>query len=97
MQHKSNKCKEEKKALLHPPKSTNEDKTPGTSKPEKVTSPRVSAKVSILTTTANAYHKTTNATQGYVFHTMEEKYKRKKSCVLLITVQRHHSISSKPC
>lgn len=55
-----------------------------------VTSLKVSAKVSRITTTSNAHHKTTNASQDYAFHTMEQK--RFKRSYLLDTVQRHHSI-----
>lgn len=40
----------------------------------KVTSLKVSAKVSRITTTANAHHKTTNASQDYEFHTMEKTF-----------------------
>lgn len=73
MQHKSNKSRGKRRALLHPPNNTkNEDKTQKTSTPLKVTSLKVSAKVSRITTTANAHHKTTNASQDYEFHTMEK-------------------------
>lgn len=65
-----------------------------TSTPSKVTSLKVSAKVSRITTTANAHHKTTNASRDYEFNTMEKKgYKRSGIYYLLDTVQRHHSIS----
>lgn len=95
MQHKSNKSRGKKRALSHPSNNTNdEDKTQRneTSTSLKVTSLKVSAKVSRITTTANAHHKTTNASQDYEFHTMEKSFKR--SCIYLLdTVQRHHSIS----
>lgn len=69
-----------KKALLHPPNNpNNEDKTRKTSTPLKVTSLKVSAKVSRVTTTANAHHKITNASQDYEFHTMEKKMLKKIS------------------
>lgn len=76
MQHKSNKSRV-KRALLQPSNNTNnEDKThkrPETLTSLKVTSLKVSAKVSRITTTANAHHKTTNASQDYEFYTMEKK------------------------
>lgn len=82
MQHKSNKSRG-KRASLHPPNNTNnEDKTRKTLTPLKVTSLKVSAKVSRITTTANAHHKITNASQDYVFHTMEKK-KVKKDLVFI--------------
>lgn len=63
MQHKSNKSRG-KKALLHSSNNTNnEDGTQknGTSTSLKVTSLKVFAKVSRITTTTNAHHKTTTA------------------------------------
>lgn len=48
--------------------------------------------MSRITTTANARHKTTNASQDYEFHTMEKHFKRSR-IHLLDTVQRHHPIS----
>lgn len=50
---------------------------PKTSTSSKVTPLKVSAKVSRITTTANAHHKTTNASQDYEFHTVEKKTKNK--------------------
>lgn len=76
MQHKSNKSRggEKKKHYYTSPNNpNNEDKTRKTSTPLKVTSLKVSAKVSRVTTTANAHHKITNASQDYEFHTMEKK------------------------
>lgn len=70
VQHKSNNSRA-KRALLKPPNVTDEDETRETLTPLKVTSLRVSAKVSRITTTVNAHHKITNATQDYEFHTMK--------------------------
>lgn len=54
-------------------RTRHKNKTPT---PLKVTSLKVSAKESRITTTANAHHKTTNASQDYEFHTMEIKLKK---------------------
>lgn len=52
----------------------------------KITPLKVSAKVSRITTTANAHHKTTNASQDYEFHTMGNK-NSVKDLVFICSIQ----------
>lgn len=59
---------------------------PKTSTSSKVTPLKVSAKVSRITTTANAHHKTTNASQDYEFHTVEKKNKKQNALKDLVFI-----------